>query len=103
MRLQSSLFWLTPKSSSDVAYISCSAHETWDSLSSVGELVRPASDNRTDFIKECRDGKLDGVVAAYRTFMSASITGLIDEELVEALPKSMRFLAHCGMRTNSAY
>ncbi|KAL2840581.1 D-isomer specific 2-hydroxyacid dehydrogenase [Aspergillus pseudoustus] len=72
------------------------AHKTWESLSSIAELVTPAATNRADFIKECKSGKLDGVAVAYRTFESVSITGLIDEELVNALPKSLRFLAHCG-------
>lgn len=59
--------------------------------------MKPAATNRAEFIQECRDGKLDGVVAAYRTFGSVEITGLIDEELVGVLPKSLKYLAHCGM------
>ncbi|KKA18965.1 Phosphoglycerate dehydrogenase [Rasamsonia emersonii CBS 393.64] len=62
----------------------------------LADLVTPTATNRAEFIQECRDGKLDGVVVAYRTFGSASITGNIDEEIVQALPKSLRFLAHCG-------
>ena len=73
-----------------------SAHKQWESLSEVGELVTPKSGNRDDFIKECKDGKLDGVVAAYRTFNSASITGRFDSELVSALPTSWQYLAHNG-------
>lgn len=67
-------------------------------------MVTPTARTREDFLQECRAGKLDGVVAAYRTFNSFSITGMIDAELVEALPKSMKFLAHCGMlhETHSA-
>ncbi|KAL2402496.1 4-methyl-2-oxopentanoate reductase A [Exophiala dermatitidis] len=72
------------------------AHKQWESLSSLGELIEPKSTNRADFIKECQSGKLDGVVAAYRTFASVSITGLFDEELCKALPKSWRYLASCG-------
>lgn len=72
------------------------AHEQWQQLSDLGDLVKPASTNRADFIKECQEGRLDGVVAAYRTFGSASITGRFDAELVNVLPKSWRFLAHCG-------
>ncbi|KIV79992.1 hypothetical protein PV11_07527 [Exophiala sideris] len=72
------------------------AHKQWESLSSLGELIRPQSTNRADFIKECREGKLDGVVAAYRTFPSISITGRIDAEICDALPKSWKYLAHCG-------
>lgn len=59
-------------------------------------MVTPAATNRADFIKECRDGKLNGVVAAYRTLASVSLTGMVDEELVNALPSSLKFLAHCG-------
>lgn len=72
------------------------AQAAWDSLADVAELVRPESRNREDFIKECQSGKLDGVVVAYRTFGSVRITGMVDEELVNALPKSLKFLAHCG-------
>lgn len=73
-----------------------SAHSTWQSLSQLGELVAPTATNREEFLKECRDGKLDGVVAAYRTFDSVTITGKIDEEVVNALPRSLKYLAHCG-------
>lgn len=73
-----------------------SAHKQWNALGDIGDLVKPESTNRQDFIRECKSGKLDGVVAAYRTFASISITGHIDEELVNALPKSLRYLAHNG-------
>lgn len=73
-----------------------SAQEHWQSLSELGELIKPQSHSRGEFIEECRNGQLDGVVAAYRTFASASITGRFDEELVSVLPKSWTYLAHCG-------
>ncbi|RAK91531.1 glyoxylate reductase [Aspergillus costaricaensis CBS 115574] len=72
------------------------AHKTWSSLSDIADLIRPTATNRTEFIQECQSGALDGVIAAYRTFDSVKITGLIDEELVNALPKSLVYLAHCG-------
>ncbi|KAM0122990.1 glyoxylate reductase [Aspergillus fumigatus] len=72
------------------------AHKTWQSLSEIAELITPTATNRAEFLQECRSGKLDGVVAAYRTFDSITITGFIDEELVNALPRSVSFLAHCG-------
>jgi hypothetical protein len=78
------------------AHIILSAHKQWDGLSDIGDLIKPQSTNRKDFIQECKSGKLNGVVAAYRTFGSISITGLIDEELVNSLPKSWRYLAHNG-------
>ncbi|KAJ5217287.1 glyoxylate reductase [Penicillium chermesinum] len=72
------------------------AKEAWNALSSLGEVIQPTSTNRADFLQECRDGKLDGVVAAYRTFHSTSVTGLIDQEVVDVLPSSLKFIAHCG-------
>lgn len=78
-------------------YFKNSAQKTWDALSDVGELVKTRASNRTEFLQECREGKYDGVVAIYRTFHSISITGLIDEELVNALPKSLKYMAHCGL------
>ncbi|KAK7511391.1 glyoxylate reductase [Phyllosticta citriasiana] len=70
--------------------------KTWEALSSIAELVTPKATNRADFIAECKSGALDGTVAAYRTFGSISITGMVDEELVSVLPASLKFLAHCG-------
>jgi glyoxylate reductase len=72
------------------------AHSTWNALSKYATLIEPKSTNRTEFLEECRSGALDGVLAAYRTFYSYDITGQFDTELCEALPKSMRFIAHCG-------
>ena len=68
----------------------------WKALSDIAELIEPQSTNRAGFIQECRDGKLDGVVACFRTFASVSVTGLWDGELVNALPKSLQFCAHNG-------
>lgn len=58
--------------------------------------MEPESKNRKDFIEECKGGKLDGVVACYRTFQSAEVTGLFDKDLVKELPKSLKFVCHNG-------
>ncbi|KAI9735219.1 MAG: hypothetical protein M1834_001809 [Cirrosporium novae-zelandiae] len=72
------------------------AKEQWNSLDDVAELIYPQQKNRDEFIKACKSGEFDGAVAAYRTFVSAAQTGLIDEELCTALPESLKFIAHCG-------
>ncbi|KAJ5570124.1 uncharacterized protein N7459_009554 [Penicillium hispanicum] len=72
------------------------ATKAWDALGELGELVTTTATNRADFIQECRDGKFDGVVGAYRTFPSVSVTGPVDEEIVNVLPTSLKYLAHCG-------
>jgi hypothetical protein len=73
-----------------------SAKEEFESLSDIAELLLPKSENRTEFIEECESGAFDGVVAAYRTFDSALITGRFDEELMPHLPKSLKFIASNG-------
>ena len=76
--------------------IFASARDEWNALSEIGDLVAPGARNRGEFIKECQDGKLDGVVAAYRTFDSVALTGVFDEELCRVLPKSLKYLGSCG-------
>lgn len=73
-----------------------SAHKEWSDLASIADVLTPKSTNRADFIKEAQGGAFDGVIAAYRTFGSVSITGRIDEELVSSLPKSLKYLSHNG-------
>ncbi|MCJ1273740.1 hypothetical protein MMC21_001533 [Puttea exsequens] len=73
------------------------ARDSYDSLSSLADLITPRSTNRDDFIKEAKSGAFDGVRAAYRTFQSVSITGRIEGEVCEVLGKAgLRFLAHNG-------
>ncbi|WPG99588.1 Hypothetical protein R9X50_00240600 [Acrodontium crateriforme] len=72
------------------------AHASWNALSSIAEIVTPRSTCREDFIAECQTPHLNDVLIAYRTFTSVSITGLWDEPLIAALPRSLRFCAHNG-------
>jgi len=74
-----------------------SAHKEWAAVSEIAEVIEPKARSREEFLEECKSGAFDKVVAAYRTFMSVAITGLIDEELVKILPKSLKFIAHNGM------
>ena len=59
-------------------------------------MVSPKAKNRNEFIEECKGGDLDGVLVMYRTFLSVNISGRIDEELVNVLPKSLKFVCHNG-------
>lgn len=74
-----------------------SAHEEWASISEIADIIEPKARSREEFIKECKLGAFDNVVATYRTFQSVAITGLIDEELIALLPRSLKFIAHNGM------
>ncbi|UKZ78621.1 hypothetical protein TrVFT333_006367 [Trichoderma virens FT-333] len=70
---------------------------SWNSLGEVAEIVTAQAKNRTEFIEECRSGRLDGVVVICDRAPSSLITtGKYDEELIQALPKSLKFICHNG-------
>lgn len=62
-------------------------------------MIQPKATNRDEFIAECKSGALDGISVVYRTFDSVKITGKIDSELLDAFPKSIKFLCHNGENT----
>ncbi|KAF5693426.1 d-3-phosphoglycerate dehydrogenase [Fusarium denticulatum] len=72
------------------------AHEEFASLCEVVEPVYPESNERSAFIEETKSGAFDGVKAIYRTNKSVGITGLFDSELLDVLPKSLKFICHNG-------
>ncbi|KAH8808318.1 D-isomer specific 2-hydroxyacid dehydrogenase [Xylogone sp. PMI_703] len=72
------------------------AEKEWAAVSEIATVISPKARNRAEFIEECKSGAFDEVLVAYRTFASVDITGFIDQELVEALPKSLKFITHNG-------
>ncbi|KAJ4185662.1 glyoxylate reductase [Fusarium falciforme] len=74
------------------------ALQSWRELTSLAEIVGPGVETRAEFIEKCRQGGFDGVVALHRMYHSVAVTGLIDEELVQALPESVKFICHTGER-----
>ncbi|KAK3292062.1 uncharacterized protein B0H64DRAFT_405521 [Chaetomium fimeti] len=72
------------------------AHSAWASVEEIADVFTPKSTNRADFLEEAASGAFDGCVAAYRTFDSFEVTGKIDGELLDALPRSLRFVCHNG-------
>ncbi|KAL7908417.1 D-isomer specific 2-hydroxyacid dehydrogenase [Trichoderma velutinum] len=73
------------------------ATASWNALCDIAELVTAQAKNRAEFIEECTSGKLDGVVVICdRAPSSLATTGRYDEELIQALPKSLKFICHNG-------
>ncbi|KAF5608512.1 d-3-phosphoglycerate dehydrogenase [Fusarium pseudoanthophilum] len=72
------------------------AHEEFASLCEIVEPVYPKSNERSAFIEETKSGAFDGVKAIYRTNKSVGITGIFDAELLDVLPKSLKFICHNG-------
>ncbi|KAI5294334.1 hypothetical protein KEM52_004227 [Ascosphaera acerosa] len=69
------------------------AKEAEERLSEVATLMTTSASSRAEFLAEARAGKYDGCVAAYKNITTNHITGIIDAEVVNALPKGLRFLA----------
>ncbi|KAG6017934.1 hypothetical protein E4U54_000007, partial [Claviceps lovelessii] len=62
----------------------------------IANVLTPKAKNREEFMAECRAGAFDGVTTAYRNLESFDLTGRIDNELLDVLPSSLRFLCHNG-------
>jgi lactate dehydrogenase-like 2-hydroxyacid dehydrogenase len=75
-----------------------SAHDAWNAVAEVAELTVSHATNRTQFLAELRQGVHDGVVAICdRAPPSMAQTGgKWDDELLDAMPKSLKFVAHMG-------
>ena len=74
-----------------------SAHNEWADIIRIAAVVRPIAKSREQFLAECKTGSFDGVVVIYRTFESLEQTGRFDEELLSALPSSVKFVCHKGI------
>ncbi|KAL7943891.1 D-isomer specific 2-hydroxyacid dehydrogenase [Trichoderma barbatum] len=73
------------------------ATAAWNALCEVAKLVTAQAKNRAEFIEDCRSGRLDGVVVICDRAPSSLITtGKYNEELIQALPKSLKFICHNG-------
>jgi lactate dehydrogenase-like 2-hydroxyacid dehydrogenase len=74
----------------------------WEDIAQVASKLHeyPKGD-RADFIKRCKDGEFDGVFALYRSNDSNPLTGDFNEELLEVLPKSLKFVCHNGAGYNN--
>ncbi|KAL2213930.1 hypothetical protein CC79DRAFT_1375375 [Sarocladium strictum] len=73
------------------------ATASWEALSEHANLVTPKATNRQQFLEELRNGVHNNVeVICDRAPHSFAVTGKFDEELISALPPSVRFIAHNG-------
>lgn len=52
--------------------------------------------DRATFVKELTTGKYSNISAIYRHNSSAGAVGFYDEEIINALPSSLKYLCHNG-------
>jgi glyoxylate reductase len=78
------------------------AGKEWKDVAQVAsKLHEYPSGNREDFISRCKKGEFDGVYALYRSNDSNPITGDFNAELLDALPKSLKYICHNGAGYNN--
>lgn len=78
------------------------AQKEWQQVSQVASKLHEYPDgNREDFLSKCKSGEFDGIYALYRSNDSNPITGDFNAELLDALPKSLKFVCHNGAGYNN--
>lgn len=71
-------------------------NKEWESFSSKYNLKEFRTGTRDEFLQNCQKGEYDDVVALYRSNTSVSETGPFNQELISALPKSLKYICHNG-------
>jgi len=78
------------------------AQKEWQQVSQVASKLHEYPDgNREDFLAKCKSGEFDGIYALYRSNDSNPITGDFNAELLDALPKSLKYVCHNGAGYNN--
>jgi glyoxylate reductase len=73
------------------------ARKEWQEIEKVAsKLYEYPEGSRDEFLSKCRSGAFDGVFAVYRSNDSNAVTGNFNDELLDALPKSLKFICHNG-------
>jgi glyoxylate reductase len=69
----------------------------WEQIGQIASKLYEYPDgSREDFISKCKNGDFKDLFAMYRSNDSNKMTGNFDEELVDALPSTLKFICHNG-------
>jgi glyoxylate reductase len=69
----------------------------WEQIGQIASKLYEYPDgSREDFISKCKNGDFEDLFAMYRSNDSNKMTGNFDEELVDALPSTLKFICHNG-------
>lgn len=72
------------------------ARKEWQDCSSISKLHEYPDGSREEFISKCKNGDFKDVFVIYRSNDSNKITGNFDQELVDTLPDTLKFICHNG-------
>jgi glyoxylate reductase len=76
--------------------------KVWEDCAQIAsKLYEYPEGSREDFVSKCKSGEYDNLFALYRSNDSNPITGDFNEELIDALPKSLKFICHNGAGYNN--
>lgn len=71
------------------------AHEAWEKLSEIAEVVICTSKSRSEFLHDLKT-RYNDITCITRTYLSVIDTGNFDEEVAAALPDTVRSISHTG-------
>lgn len=92
---------MSPRDALLIGKLSHTAKE-WQEVAQVASKLHEYPDgDRNDFISKCKNGEFDGVYALYRSNDSNPITGDFNAELLDVLPKSLKYVCHNGAGYNN--
>ncbi|KAI1663432.1 Glyoxylate reductase [Pyrenophora tritici-repentis] len=78
------------------------AQKEWQQCAEVAsKLHEYPNGSREDFISKCKSGEFDGVYALYAGYDSNPIIGDFNAELLDALPKSVKYVCYNGAGYNN--
>ncbi|KAF2184150.1 D-isomer-specific 2-hydroxyacid dehydrogenase-like protein [Zopfia rhizophila CBS 207.26] len=72
------------------------ARKEWLDCSGIAKLYEYGDGSREDFLSKCRNGEFKDLFALYRSNESNKITGNFNEELLDALPLTLKYICHNG-------
>ncbi|KAJ9645764.1 hypothetical protein H2201_003653 [Coniosporium apollinis] len=72
------------------------ARKEWEECGSLLSLKEYPDGSREDFMSKCRNGDFNDVFVIYRSNDSTAVTGPFNQELVDVLPESLKFICHNG-------
>lgn len=77
------------------------ANEDWKLIEDTCEVVHIASGNREDFLGDIKAGRFDGCIAICRSNQYTYLTGNLDAEVLDLLPKSICYICNIGSGVNN--
>ncbi|ORY17214.1 D-isomer-specific 2-hydroxyacid dehydrogenase-like protein [Clohesyomyces aquaticus] len=72
------------------------ARKEWQACGEIAKLYEYPDGSREDFLSKCKNGDFKDVFALYRSNDSNKITGNFNEELLGALPSTLKYVCHNG-------